>query len=88
MPKYELSILLVRALFVAGWAILLAGIVSGFVLATELAESSKPTSDELDAGVFWSTLIGSIAAAIFASVLTWAAAYVVLLLSDIETNTG
>ena len=84
MLKYGFSIWLARLFFVAGWVILLAGLVSSFVLAIGLSDSA---STEDSAGVFFVTLIGTAAGGFFASMLTWAIAYAVLFLSDIEVNT-
>ena len=86
--RIELSIWLVRMLFVAGWVILILGIVFGFVLADQLEKDAISTGRDPNAGMFFLIVVGTIATTLFASMLTWAAAYIVSLLSDIEENTS
>ena len=88
MPKYELSIWLARLLFIAGWAILLAGVTAGVALAAVVSETSEAgLASGRDADVYFPTVLGAVVTSFFASLLTWSAAYMVLLLSDIEANT-
>ncbi len=84
MLKYGFSIWLARLLFVAGWVILAGGAVAGLALGMSFADEAN-TEDS--AGVFFVVISGTIASAFFASLLTWAIAYAMLFLSDIEVNT-